>query len=75
MTSSHSSMVMLTSIRSRRMPALFTSTSSPPKVVDRRFDQAAGAVAVRHVLAVGDRLAAEAADLLDDLARRPSRAA
>jgi len=32
MTASHSSMVMLTSMRSRRMPALFTSTSIVPKV-------------------------------------------
>ena len=32
MTASHSSSVMFTSIRSRRMPALLTSTSSPPKV-------------------------------------------
>ena len=32
MTASHSSMVMLTSMRSRRMPALLTRTSRPPKV-------------------------------------------
>src|SRR6516165_10715599 len=32
MTSSHSSGVMLTSMRSRRMPALLTNTSSLPKV-------------------------------------------
>ena len=32
MTASHSSTVMLTSIRSRRMPALLTRTSRPPKV-------------------------------------------
>src|ERR1044072_2091869 len=32
MTASNSSSVMLTSIRSRRMPALFTRVSRPPKV-------------------------------------------
>ena len=32
MTASHSSSVMFVSMRSRRMPALFTSTSRPPKV-------------------------------------------
>ena len=32
MTASHSSTVMFTSIRSRRMPALLTRTSRPPKV-------------------------------------------
>ena len=32
MTASHSASVMLASIRSRRMPALLTSTSRPPKV-------------------------------------------
>src|SRR5579875_2787880 len=32
MTASHSSAVMLTSMRSRRMPALFTRVSRPPKV-------------------------------------------
>src|SRR5688572_6490112 len=32
MTASHSSSVMFTSIRSRRIPALFTSVSSPPNV-------------------------------------------
>ena len=32
MTASHSSMVMLTSMRSRRMPALLTKTSMVPKV-------------------------------------------
>ena len=33
MTASHSSMVMLTSMRSRRIPALLTRTSRPPKVL------------------------------------------
>ena len=39
MTASHSSSVMLTSIRSRRMPALLTTTSRPPNVSHGLLDQ------------------------------------
>ena len=47
MTASHSCRVMLTSIRSRRIPALLTRTSRPPKVLDGRVDEALGPVASR----------------------------
>ena len=39
-TSSHSSSVIDTSMRSRRMPALLTSTSSRPNAVDGGVDRA-----------------------------------
>ena len=60
MTASHSSIVMFTSIRSRRMPALFTRTSRQPNVVDGGAHEAARALEVRDVLAVGDRLTSQA---------------
>ena len=75
MTASHSSSVMLTSIRSRRMPALLTSTSRRAERVDGRLDEPLGAVPVGDVVAVGDRLAAHRPDLVDDLAGGPRRAA
>ena len=75
MTASHSSTVMLTSIRSRRIPALQTRTSSPPKVSTAWPDQVAGAVEVGDVVGVGDRLAAHREDLVDDLLGRSGRGA
>ena len=69
-TASHSSSLMLTSIRSRRMPALLTRMSSRPKVVDRLLDHALGALEVGDVVAVRDGLAADRLDLGDDLLRR-----
>ena len=42
MTESHSSSVMLKLILSRRIPALFTRTSRPPKVVDGLVDDGLG---------------------------------
>ena len=67
MTASHSSSVMLTSTRSRRMPALLTSMSSRPNVstavLIRRWPPSQSATLSR----VGDRLAAHRRDLVDDL--------
>ena len=74
MTASHSSSVMLTSIRSRRMPALLMSDVEAAEGVDRPgCDQPLGAVEVGDVVAVGDGLAAHRLDLVDDLAG-PGRA-
>ena len=73
MTASHSASVMLTSMRSRRMPALLTSTSRPPKVSIALLDQPLGAVEVGDVVAVGDGLAAHGLDLVDDLLGRARR--
>ena len=75
MTASHSASVMFASIRSRRMPALLTSTSRPPKVSTACCDQALGAVPVRDVVGVGDGLAAHGDDLVDDVVRRTGRRA
>ncbi len=63
---------MLTSIRSRRMPALLTRTSSRPKASTAALDHAPGGVEVRHVVAVGDGLAAHGPDGIHDLACRPN---
>ena len=68
MTASHSASVMLTSIRSRRMPALLTSDVEAAEGVDRLLHEALGAVPVADVVAVGDGLAAHGLDLVDDLA-------
>ena len=69
-TASHSSTDMFTIIRSRTMPALHTTVSRPPNVVDRLRDQPTGAVPVADVVAVDDRLAAGGLDLGDDLRAR-----
>ena len=65
MTASHSSSVMLASTRSRRMPALLTTTWRSPNVsmavVIRRWAPSQR----RDAVAVGDGLAAGADDLLD----------
>ena len=75
MTASHSSSVALTSIRSRRKPALLTSTSRPPKVSIAWLHHRRGLLEVGDVGAVGDRLAAHRLDLGHDLARPgPSQA-
>ena len=66
-TASHSSTDMFTIMRSRTMPALHTTVSRPPNVVDRLRDQPAGAVPVADVVAVDDRFAAGGLDLV----RRP----
>ena len=58
MTASHSSSVMLASTRSRRMPALLTTTWRSPNVSIGGVDQALGALPVGDVVAVGDGLAA-----------------
>ena len=50
---------------------MFTSTCRSPNVVDRALHQPARALEVGDVLAVGDRLAAHRADLVDDLTRGP----
>ena len=61
MTASHSSSVMLTSMRSRRMPALLTSDVEVAEGVDRlALTRRCGAVPVGDVVAVGDGLAAHA---------------
>ena len=58
MTASHSSSPQDTNMRSRRNPALLTTTSSRPNVSTAVRDEALGAVPVGDVVAVGDRLAA-----------------
>ena len=67
-TASHSSSAALANMRSRTKPALFTTACEVAERVDGGLHQAAGAVPVGDVVAVGDRLAAGGADLLDDLA-------
>ena len=67
MTESNSSSAIEKIILSRRMPALFTRTSSLPERVDGGVDDALGAVEVGDVVVVGDRLAAAALDDVDDL--------
>ena len=67
MTSSHSSSVIDTSMRSRRMPALLTSTSRLPEGLDGGADQRLAAVPARDVVVRRDRLAAGGADLLGGL--------
>ena len=69
-TESHSSSLMLTSMRSRRIPALLTTTSRPPKTCDRLVDERLGAVPGRDVVGVGHRRPAGGGDLVDDLLRR-----
>ena len=66
-TASHSSMVMFTNIRSRRIPALLTTTSRPPKVSIAVSDQPARAVPVRDVVVVRHGLATSRADCVDDV--------
>ncbi len=58
MTASHSSSVMFVSIRSRRMPALFTSTCRSPNVSTAESTSALGGVEVGDVVVVGDGLSA-----------------
>ena len=67
MTASHSSSVMLTSPRSRRMPALFTSTSSPPNASTADVDERLAAGPVGDVVVRRHRLATRAADLFGGL--------
>ena len=67
MTASHSSSVMLTSTRSRRMPALFTSTCRSPNASTAVLIEALAALPVGDVVGVGDGLAAHGLDLVDDL--------
>ena len=74
-TASHSSSAALANMRSRTKPALLTTASRPSNAVDGGGDDAAGALEVGDVVAVGDRLAARRADLVDHLAGRPGAAA
>ncbi len=60
MTASHSASVMLTIIRSRRMPALLTTTSRVPNVSIACWTSLFGAVPVGDVVGVRDGLAAGA---------------
>ena len=62
-------------MRSRRKPALFTTTSSPPNASIAVATRRLGLLPVGDVVAVGDRLAAHGPDRVDDLAGRPGRAA
>ena len=73
MTASHSASVMLASIRSRRMPALLTRTSRPPKVSIACCTSRSAPSQSRDVVAVGDGLAAHGLDLGDDVVRRAGR--
>ena len=75
MTASHSASSMFTSIRSRRMPALLTRTSRPPKVSMAWSHEALGAVPVGDVVGVGDGLAPGGDDLVDDGLGRAGRRA
>ena len=75
MTASHSSSVIENSIRSRRMPALLTSTSRPPNVSTASCTIAVGVGERTDVADVGDGLAAGGGDLVDDLLRRTDVAA
>ena len=68
MTSSHSCSDMLKIIRSRRMPGDVDQHVEPAELGDRALDQALGRRVIGDVGAVGDRLAAGAGDLVDDLA-------
>ena len=71
MTASHSSSVMLASTRSRRMPALLTTTWRSPNVSMAVLDQALGAgpkSATFSPLATASPPAAD--DLVDDLLGR-----
>ena len=68
--SSHSCSDIEKIIRSRRMPALFTSTSSLPEAVDGLLHHGAGLVEVGDVGAVDHGLAAHRLDLGDHLVGR-----
>ena len=70
MTASHSSSVMFTIMRSRRIPALLTRMSRRPKSSIACRTIRSAPVEVGDVLAVRGRLAAGGLDLLDDLLRR-----
>ena len=54
---------------------MFTTTSRRAERGDRGLDDVRGGVEVGDVVGVGDRLAAERADLLDDLVHRLVRRA
>ena len=54
-------------------PGVVHEHVEPPEGLNGGIDETLGALPVRHVLAVGHRLAAETADLLHDLAGRPGR--
>ena len=69
MTASNSSSLVLAIIRSRTMPALFTSTSRPPNVSTAVWIRACGLIPVRDVGAVGDGFASGSGDLVDDALR------
>ena len=71
MTASHSSSPRFASIRSRRKPALLTSTSSRPNAVERGGDEPLRAGPVGDVVGVRDGPPAGGDDLVDDLLGRP----
>ena len=70
MTASHSSSVMLTSMRSRRIPALLTSDVEPAEDVDGLADEGLAPVPGGDVVGVGHRPPAGGGDLVDHLLGR-----
>ena len=70
MTASHSSSVMLVSMRSRRMPALLTTAWRSPNVSIAVLISRCAPSHDDDAVAVGDGLAAHSLDLLDDLLGR-----
>ena len=73
MTASHSSSVMLTSIRSRRMPGVVDQHVQVTERVDGLLHDPLGAVPRGDVVAVRLCLAAVEADLVDHLVGRTAR--
>ena len=70
MTASHSSSVMLAMHAVAQDAGVVDQHVEVAERVDRRLDQALGALEVGDALAVGDGLAAGGDDLVDDLLRR-----
>ena len=69
MTLSHSSSVMFTSTRSRRMPGVVHEHVQVAEGLDREVDEALRALPVGDAVGVGDGFAAHRVDLVDDLLR------
>ena len=65
MTASNSSSLVLANIRSRTMPALLTSTSSPPNASTAVWIEALGLRPVGDVGPAGDGFASGGGDLVD----------
>ncbi len=70
MTASHSASVMLKLSRSRRMPALLITTSSPPKCSTAWSTSASAPAQVEMSSVLATACAAGGHDLVDDLLRR-----